>query len=288
MHITNKISTIFGRFSKLEFPQIIQTFINKIYIKIFNLDMTEFKEANDYKSLNLLFTRALNIKRDINEEKNTFISPCDSLISQSGIVENNTIFQIKDMPYNIEELLTYHCTNNLPKLSSGNYMNFYLSPKDYHRYHSPVDFKINKLIHVPGKLYPVNLKYLNKEIDLFNQNERVILECISNKKIFYMIFIGALNVGQMIFNFEPKVETNTNSEDIKIYTYEDLHINKADEIGYFKMGSTIVMIWEKGFVTLAKKSNDIIKGKINNRKFFIFINLDNLPFFQILISLEYK
>ena len=74
-----------------------------------------------------------------------------------------------------------------------------------------------------------------------------------------MIFIGALNVGQMIFNFEPKVETNTNSEEIKIYTYEDLHINKADEIGYFKMGSTIVMIWEKDFVTLSKQNDDTIK-----------------------------
>ena len=259
MHITNKISIIFGKFSKLKFPKLIQTIINNIYIKIFHLDMSEFKKAEEYKSLNLLFIRALEIKREINKEENIFISPCDSLISQSGQVENNTIFQIKGMPYNIEELLTYHCKDNLYKLSNGNYMNFYLSPKDYHRYHSPIDCTINKLIHVPGKLYPVNLTYLNKEIDLFNQNERVILECTNNNKIFYMIFIGALNVGQMIFNFESKVETNNNSEEIKIYNYENLSIKKSDEIGYFKMGSTIVMIWEKEFINLDKNTNDIIK-----------------------------
>jgi transcription antitermination factor NusG len=95
-------------------------------------------------------------------------------------------------------------------------MNFYLSPKDYHRYHAPCDFKLLKLIHVPGKLYPVNLKYLKKEFELFVQNERVILECERDGKIFYMVFVGALNVGQMVFEFENRVETNTN---VKERTY---------------------------------------------------------------------
>jgi phosphatidylserine decarboxylase len=46
-------------------------------------------------------------------------------------------------------------------------MNFYLSPKDYHRYHLPYDCNITKLIHIPGKLYPVNFRYLNKQQNLF-------------------------------------------------------------------------------------------------------------------------
>ena len=139
-------------------------------------------------------------------------------------------------------------------------MNFYLSPKDYHRYHAPTDFRITKLIHVPGKLYPVNLKYLKKEFELFVQNERVILECIDkNEKLFYMVFVGALNVGEMVFEFEPQVETNKDASDIKVYNYQDIFISKGDCLGYFKMGSTVVMLWEDNSVVLDNFLNQKVK-----------------------------
>jgi len=250
MHITNIISQYFGKFSKTEFPSFIQKIINKVYVKSMKLDMSEFRNEKFYKSLNDLFTRELAIPREINGDGNVFISPTDSLITQCGDLKGDLALQIKGMKYSFEELLTYHCANNFEKLVDGKYMNFYLSPRDYHRYHSPCDFEIKRLIHIPGKLYPVNLKYLNKQIDLFAENERVILECIHEDKLFYMVFVGALNVGQMVFNFEPKVETNTKIRDIQVYEYEDKKVKKGECLGYFKMGSTVVMFWEKGFVNL--------------------------------------
>jgi len=259
MHITNQISRVFGKFAKNKFSKPIQKIINNAYVKFLGLDMSEFKNPSEYDSLNALFTRALEKPRDINMESTNFISPADSLISQCGNIKNDTLMQIKGMEYNVEELLTYHCANNFDKVLDGEYMNFYLSPKDYHRYHASSDCQITKLIHVPGKLYPVNFKYLNKELGLFVQNERVILECLKDDKIFYMIFVGALNVGQMVFEFEPKVETNTKPDDIVVYDYEDLHIKKGDCLGYFKMGSTVVMIWEKDFINL----NDLTKQKVS-------------------------
>lgn len=255
MHITNQISRIFGRFAKNKFPKAIQNIINKSYVKILGLDMSEFKDPSNYDSLNALFTRALEKPRDIDMDESNFISPADSLISQCGTLENNTLMQIKGMDYNVEELLTYHCASNFSRVIDGEYMNFYLSPKDYHRYHAPSDCKVLKLIHVPGKLYPVNFKYLNKELGLFVQNERVILECLKDEKVFYMVFVGALNVGQMVFEFEPRVETNTKPDDIVVYEYDDLEIKKGDCLGYFKMGSTVVMIWEKDFINLNLLTN---------------------------------
>lgn len=250
MHITNIISQYFGKFAKTEFPSFIQRFINSAYVKTLKLDMSEFRNAKFYKSLNDLFTRELAISRQINEDEKVFISPTDSLITQSGQLKDDLALQIKGMQYSFEELLTYNCANNFDKLKNGNYMNFYLSPKDYHRYHAPCDFEVKKLIHVPGKLYPVNIKYLNKKIDLFVENERVILECIHEEKLFYMVFVGALNVGQMVFNFEPLVQTNTKVNQIQIYEYENKSLKKGDCLGYFKMGSTVVMFWEKDFVKL--------------------------------------
>lgn len=259
MHITNTISQIFGKFAKTKFPSFIQRFINNTYVKSLGLDMSEFRNAKFYNSLNDLFTRELAIPRQIDKSKNTFISPADSFITQCGKLEKELVLQIKGMEYSVEDMLTYNCANNFEKVNNGSYMNFYLSPKDYHRYHAPVDFKINKLIHVPGKLYPVNVKYLNKQIDLFVENERVILECIHNDKLFYMVFVGALNVGQMVFTFEPKVETNTDARDVKIYEYENKEVKKGDCLGYFKMGSTVVMVWEENFVELEDLLNNPVK-----------------------------
>ena len=250
MHITNLISLYFGKFAKKEFLSPIQKLINSTYVRLMGLNMSEFKHSRYYKSLNDLFTRELIIKRVIDENKNVIISPTDSLITQCGEIKNDIALQIKGMQYSVEELLTYYCSSNFEKVKDGSFMNFYLSPKDYHRYHAPCDFKLLKLIHVPGKLYPVNLKYLNNEFELFVQNERVILECETNGKIFYMVFVGALNVGQMVFEFEDRVETNTNAKEMKVYTYENIEISKGECLGYFKMGSTVVMLWEKEMVEL--------------------------------------
>lgn len=266
MHITNLISQYFGTFAKTEFPSFIQNIINGAYVKFLKLDMSEFRQPQYYKSLNDLFTRELSIPRAINEEENSVISPTDSFVTACGNLKKDTLLQIKGMQYNIDELLTYHVGENINRIYDGSFMNFYLSPKDYHRYHAPATFKITKLIHVPGKLYPVNIPYLNKEIDLFCQNERVILECFdSNNKLFYMIFVGALNVGQMVFEFEPAVETNIDAKEIKVYEYEKLTVSKGDCLGYFKMGSTVVMVWEKEMISLQELSNKKVSfgDKIN-------------------------
>ncbi|MCP4970078.1 MAG: phosphatidylserine decarboxylase [Arcobacter sp.] len=268
MHITNILSQYFGKFAKTEFPSFIQRFINRTYVNSLGLNMSEFRNAKFYKSLNDLFTRELAIPRQIDSNPDNFISPADSFITQCGTLEKDLLLQIKGMEYSVEEMLTYNCANNFKKLNNGSYMNFYLSPKDYHRYHAPCDFKINKLVHVPGKLYPVNIKYLNKQIDLFIENERVILECIHNEKLFYMVFVGALNVGQMVFDFEPKVETNSDIRDIQVYEYEDLKVNKGDCLGYFKMGSTVVMVWEESFVQLENLLDQSVKyGQVIAKNF---------------------
>ena len=170
MHITNQISQYFGKFAKKEFPTPIQKIINLSYVKLMKLNMAEFKHPRYYKSLNDLFTRELIIKREIDKDKDSIISPTDSFITECGTLKDDTALQIKGMEYSVEELLTYYCSENFEKVKNGSFMNFYLAPKDYHRYHAPCNFKLKKLIHVPGKLYPVNLKYLNKEFELFVQN----------------------------------------------------------------------------------------------------------------------
>ncbi len=213
--------------------------------------MSEFETPSSYKSLNKLFTREFKTPRKIDESEDTFISPADSFVTSQGKIKDDLALQIKGFCYSVEELLTDNF--NTKKIKNGEYMNFYLSPKDYHRYHVPFDCQITKVVHVPGALYPVNNTYLNSMPELFVKNERVIVECKVDKKVFYMVLVGALNVGKMTISFEPSIQTNRDSKEIKAYEYKEKFVKKGYELGYFMMGSTVVLLWEKGLIELEDK-----------------------------------
>lgn len=254
-HFTSLISQIFGKFANYEFPNLLQQYINKTYIKIFDINLDEF--PNNYTSLNKLFTRELKTKREL---ESGFISPSDAKVSAKGEIKDSTAFQIKNMPYSTKSLLSSFTKDEKQIIENGSFLNLYLSPKDYHHYHVPTDMQILKAVHNPGKFYPVNFKFLRKKVNLFIENERVTLLCKTpENKHFFMVFVAALNVGEMIFKFDERLEKNINSQMPSIFTYESLSLKKGDELGYFKMGSTIVLLCEKDLFSPCINENDKVK-----------------------------
>jgi len=247
MLLSNAISRLFGKFAQTQFPTFVQQIINTSYVKLLKLDMSEFQEPQSYKTLNHLFTRALKEPRVLSYG---VLSPVDAFISKVGVVQEDTLFQIKGREYSLKQMLTNNYEEQASKLEGADYINFYLSPRDYHRYHIPCDMRIKSVTHVPGKLYPVNFKYLRKVPNLFIENERVIVEGEVDGKLIFMVLVGALNVGKIVINFEKDIETNRKIDDTRKYTYSDLTLKKGEEFGYFKMGSTLVMISQKDLLKL--------------------------------------
>ncbi|MCW8839001.1 MAG: phosphatidylserine decarboxylase [Thiovulaceae bacterium] len=260
-HLTSVISQTFGKFANKEFSPFLQTIINKTYISLMGLNMSEFNLASSYASLNKLFTRKLEKQRDFSLDADDFISPCDSWISACGNILKDTALQIKGMEYRYEDFLGDKFSQEEKLLiDNGMFINFYLSPKDYHRYHMPTNTKILKVVHIPGKFYPVNVPSLKKKVNLFIENERVVLKCQSQSgKIFYMILVSALNVGVMNISFEPKIKTNADIINSSVYEYENINLDKGEDFGCFEMGSTIVILAEKDMLELNIKTNDNVK-----------------------------
>jgi len=257
---TNSISRGFGKFANKEFPSFCQNIINRGYVKLLGLDMSEFRPPHTYKSLNDLFTRALVKTREIEATEDAVISPADSFVTAQGKIKDDLLLQIKGFCYSVDDLLTENFDNkNIKKIHNGEYMNFYLSPKDYHRYHMPLDAKINRIVYVPAALYPVNNAYLNSMPELFVKNERVMVECEYDGKLFYIILVGALNVGKMTISFEKEIDTNTDVKEIKVFNYDDITVKKGFELGMFKMGSTVVLLFQKGMVELEDKLNKKVR-----------------------------
>jgi phosphatidylserine decarboxylase len=244
---TSLISAAFGQFASKSFPPFLQKMINKTYTASMRVDLNEFNAPESYPTLNALFTRRLQKARTIESAQTQFISPCDSFITAQGVIEEHCALQIKGHTYRVNDLLGDYCSlATKQKLEKGHYINFYLSPKDYHRYHVPIDMRIAKAVHIPGHLYPVNVTWLRKVEGLFCENERVILECYTeDAKLFYMVFVGALNVGKMCFTFDKTIQTNAKASLQQYYMYDNLWMKKGQELGHFEMGSTIVMLFEK-------------------------------------------
>ena len=248
-HFTSAISQRFGRFASKEHGRRFQTAINRAYVKAMGLDMSDFDAPETYPSLNALFTRKFLHKRTFSHDTLDVISPCDSLITECGTIHEDLALQIKGMSYSIDGVLGDGISNDSKKsVHNGTFVNFYLSPRDYHRYHAPIDMQVLHAVHIPGKLYPVNIPSLKKQVNLFIENERVVLECLSAEgKRFFLILVGALNVGEMEVSFEPRIRTNTTLTPSQ-YSYKDLYLSKGDDFGCFRMGSTIVMLFEKEMV----------------------------------------
>jgi len=260
-HITSLISQNFGKFASCEFSPWFQKIVNQSYVSLMGLDMSEFHAPSSYKTLNKLFTRNLREPRHFSLDGNDFISPCDSLISECGDLDESYALQIKGMEYSTDELLGENFTKEeKERVHNGQFINFYLSPKDYHRYHIPMNLKVLKAVHIPGKLYPVNMPSLKGRLNLFIENERVVIKCETLEgKIFYMVLVGALNVGVMQVSFEPRIKTNTDAEVQSVYEYQDLYLNKGDDFGCFEMGSTIVIVSEERMFDLLIKSGDNVR-----------------------------
>jgi len=246
-HYSSVISSLFGAFAGKEFSPKVQGFINKSYVKLMKLDMSQFETPEHYPSLNALFTRAFKFTPKQPLEAGETISPCDALVTEVGSIEGSMAMQIKGMSYDLAALLSGRYAHDIALLEGGAYINLYLSPRDYHRYHMPFDLEVLSLLHIPGKLYPVNMPLLRNKLNLFIENERVVIECRDSEGAkHYLVLVGALNVGKMVVTFEEQLKTNACAKERSYYHYETpIKLQIGELFGWFEMGSTILMFSEK-------------------------------------------
>lgn len=236
----NFISRLFGVLASYRFPRWIQVQINHLYISIFKIDLSEFDSLGNYDCLNALFTRSLKKHRNLELDSRVLVCPTDSLVTSMGEVRGNMALQIKGMEYRVYDFLGSVVEDGY------SYINFYLSPRDYHRYHAPCDMEIFEIRYFGGELLPVHRKSLLKNKNLFVRNERVVV-CARDRRgeIMYFIAVGALNVGKMIFHFESRIQTNAHPNQRLIFSYCDpIRVTKGEELGMFMMGSTVVLFFK--------------------------------------------
>ncbi|KAL8761912.1 MAG: hypothetical protein Q9184_002016 [Pyrenodesmia sp. 2 TL-2023] len=150
------------------------------------------------------------------------------------------------------------------------YVVIYLAPGDYHRFHSPTSWVVEKRRHFAGELYSVS-PYLQRTLPgLFTLNERVVLLGRWRWGFFSFTPVGATNVGSIKINFDSELRTNSLTTDTAAdraaeeaadrgepyagfaeATYGEASkllgghaLRRGEEMGGFQLGSSIVLVFE--------------------------------------------
>ncbi|KAG9104292.1 phosphatidylserine decarboxylase 1 [Ceratobasidium sp. 370] len=150
----------------------------------------------------------------------------------------------------------------------------YLAPGDYHRFHSPAAWVVERRRHFAGELFSVSPYIARRIANLFVLNERVALLGRWKYGFFSMIPVGATNVGSIVVNFDKALRTNLRRRPPP-GAFVEAHYTQASallrgqpltrgqEMGGFKLGSTVVMVFEapRGFEFTIKPGEKVKVGQ---------------------------
>jgi phosphatidylserine decarboxylase len=216
------------------------------FVGRYNVNMDEALDPNiaNYKTFNEFFTRALRPDaRPLADA--AFICPVDGRISQFGAIDDDQIFQAKGHQFSTTALVGGDAAL-AAKFQHGSFANLYLSPRDYHRIHMPVDGKLTRMIYVPGELFSVNPTTARGIPGLFARNERVVCVFDTAHGPFVMTLVGATIVGSMATVWHGVINPPRLSK-VTEWSYADQNIvlKKGEELGRFLLGSTVVMLFPK-------------------------------------------
>ena len=213
-----------------------------------NRDEALSPDMDDYPNFNAWFTRALKPgARVFDTNPNSILSPCDGMVSETGELQKNSILQAKGKNYSLQDLLANDPVCTL--IEDGFFSTIYLSPRDYHRIHMPVSGRLQRMIHVPGRLFSVAPYTVRQVPRLFARNERVISIFEAESGPMVMVLVGAMLVSSTETVWAGEVTPAKNKHvTVTNYPEENIFLSKGDEMGRFNMGSTVILLMPPGVV----------------------------------------
>ena len=232
-----------ARIADLKLPGPMLRRAIRRYIKAYDVDMSEVESSiEDFKSFDAFFTRRLKDgARPIEGDKGDLVACADGRLSVFQSVDEGTVLQAKGHRYSVEALLGNESL--AASMEGGTSHTIYLSPRDYHRVHSPIDGTITCVRYIPGRLFPV-FPYAVENVDsLFCRNERVVLEYDTPKGPAAVVLVGASFVGRISISFLSKRSNDRLKRKVEeIVLDEPVEVSRGDEVGMFHLGSTVVVV----------------------------------------------
>ena len=241
------LSRCTGWLADLEHPAWLKNWVIGRFIAHFRVDMSEAAEPDParYANFNAFFTRPLKEgARPIATAD--LVCPADGAISQLGAISEGRIFQAKGQDFSVVELLGGDPAW-AARFADGAFATIYLSPRDYHRVHMPLDGQLLATTYIPGDLFSVNAVTAEHVERLFARNERLVCYFDTGFGPMAMILVGAMVVagidtvgsGQVAPPPGPPVS----------HDYRQLPapvtLARGEEMGRFRLGSTVILLFPR-------------------------------------------
>ncbi|NGZ77782.1 archaetidylserine decarboxylase [Saccharibacillus alkalitolerans] len=204
------------------------------------------RPLSDFRSLTDFFIRDIDpLRRPIDGEDSAVVSPVDGFVQCYGDIGEDCRFLVKGKAYTFEELTSMKAEDTA--YAGGKFIILYLSPSQYHRFHSPLAGEGEQTAELGRRSLPVNKAGWKYGGRLLSFNHRVVFEIRRQSMSMLMIAVGALNVNSVIrSNPRPFWE-------------------KGEEVGYFSFGSTVVCLFEKGKIEWIGKLQEEMYLRVGER-----------------------
>lgn len=215
------------------------------FARAYGLDLGEAEHPlGDYPSLQALFTRRLKPgARPQDAAAPGYVnSPVDGRIVGCGRIEAGLAIQAKGLAYRIAELLKRDPA--AARFEGGHYLTLYLSPKDYHRIHVPLEGRVTAVGRVEGELWPVNDASTAFVPRLYERNRRATWVATGTGPDEGLevaaVAVGATHVGGVLI--DPRwLQGRTLPRDGG-FPVPELPCAPGEDLGTFQFGSTVVLL----------------------------------------------
>lgn len=247
----------------------VKNFLIEQFVRMYRIDVDEVAQTipGDFVDFNAFFTRELSADaRPLDATHTSILSPVDGTVSASGNIRAGSIFQAKGIHYSLDDLLATDL-DGAQQFHDGIFTTIYLAPYNYHRVHLPIAGSLSSAIYVPGDLFSVNEATVSLLPNLFSRNERLV--CYFDTEIGRMalIMVGALNVGSISTPWSGEIRPRKSGVASRIDLEQSgvaAEIDKGGLLGWFNMGSTIILLFPPGVATWAEQltsSNTVRMGE---------------------------
>jgi phosphatidylserine decarboxylase len=244
------LSRMTGWLAELRSPLWLKNVLIERFVKYFDVNMEEAEQPDPitYVNFNEFFTRPLAAgARPIADAD--IVNPADGAISQLGAIAQGRIFQAKGQKFTTRELLGGD-EERAAQFEDGQFVTIYLSPRDYHRVHMPVTGTLTGTCYIPGELFSVNTVTAENVDGLFARNERLVCYFDTDFGPMAMVLVGAMIVAgiETVWSGQvaPPVKAPASIDYQKLP--ETVTLQKGEEMGRFKLGSTVILLFPKDSV----------------------------------------
>ena len=171
-------------------------------------------------------------------------SPCDAIVGASGTVDGDVVIQAKGLSYTLHDLLDDPVLERLYR--DGRYVTLRLTSSMYHRFHAPYDCRVVHLNYFSGDTWNTNPIAVNRVEKLYCKNEHAVIQTkLPAGHLVTLVPVASILVASIRLRFL----------DVPLHlAYDgpraivcDAAFAKGEEMGWFELGSTIIVFAPDGF-----------------------------------------